>query len=156
MIVTNIYHKVSDDVMADMSIEKWMQKNVIIATADVSVARAAEFIAQEKTGSLIIIEDDCPAGIVTETDLVRKCVAKAMDVNTTTIGDVMTRNPITVDKSSSVINAIHTMQEHKIKRLPIVDDDKLVGIITSSDVISIMAELYKMFSSNVESAVKNE
>ncbi|MGB0025895.1 MAG: CBS domain-containing protein [Nitrososphaeraceae archaeon] len=81
-----------------------------------------------------------PAGIITERDIVRRVVAESKDPKTTTAYEIMSKPLITVGPEASVYDAALIMTKYKIRRLPIVRDNTLLGIITSSDLARRMYE----------------
>lgn len=98
---------------------------------DISVKEAAKIMSDRKIGSLIALKNNKIAGIVTERDIMKNvsCLGKK-------ISSVMSKNVVTIDRDESLENAALIMTERKIKRLPVVDNGKLVGIITATDIIA--------------------
>lgn len=99
-----------------------------------SLKRAAQLMRDLDVGSLPICgEDDRLHGIVTDRDIVTRCVAEGADPAATTAGELAKGTPVTVTSSSDVSAVLQTMQEHKIRRLPVLEDQQLVGIISEAD-----------------------
>jgi len=73
-------------------------------------------------------------------DIVRKVVASGVSSKLITLGDIMTKNLITINKDESIFEASKIMHENKIKRLPVTDGDEVVGIITSTDIVDALSE----------------
>lgn len=98
---------------------------------DVSVKEAARIMSNRNIGSLIVLKDNKIAGIITERDIMKNvsCLGKK-------ISSIMSKNVVTIDHNESLENAALIMTERKIKRLPIVDGGKLVGIITATDIVA--------------------
>ena len=111
-----------------------MTKEVVIIDAEKSVFEAAQLMAQEEVGCLIVVDKDLPVGIITERDIVRRIVAKGStpDLN---VSKVMTNTLITVDPDTSLREAARVMSTNKIRRLPVLKNNKLVGIAVSSDFV---------------------
>ena len=107
-----------------------MNKAIVIEH-DVSVREAAKIMSNRNIGSLIVLENNKIVGIITERDIMKNasCLGKK-------ISSVMSKNVVTVDHNESLENASLIMTERKIKRLPVVDNGKLVGIITATDIIA--------------------
>jgi len=122
-------------------VEKWMRTNVVLVEKDVSVMKAANAMLDKKIGSLIVIEEKKPVGIVTETDIVRKVVATGVSSRLITMGDIMTGKVLSLSKESTLTEASELMNKKRVKRLPVVEKDEVVGIITSTDIVGAMAKL---------------
>ena len=111
-----------------------MTKDVVSVDIDASVLEAAELMSASQLGCLVVVEGEKPAGIVTERDIVRRVVAKELPL-TTKISQVMSTSLITVDPDSSLKEAARLMSAHKIRRLPVSKDNKLVGIVVAADFV---------------------
>jgi CBS domain-containing protein len=116
------------------SIKEIMTKNVVTIDVNKSVFEAAQLMASQGLGCLIVMDKVLPVGIITERDIVRRVVAKhsSPDVN---VSEVMTKTLITVDPNTSLKEAARIMSTNKIRRLPILKNNKLVGIVVSSDFV---------------------
>lgn len=102
---------------------------------------AAELMWRHQTGSLIIVDDEHIAGIVTERDVLR-AIAGGADADAVSVAEVMTREVITTAPEDSVRDAARLMAQHWIRHLPVVQDDELVGILSQRDVTGIFAALW--------------
>ena len=116
------------------SVKDIMTKNVVTITADKTVFEAAQLMDSKKIGCLIVAQNDVPMGIVTERDIVRRIVAKKMS-SEVKISDIMTKKLVTVDPDLSLKDAARLMSYNGIRRLPVVKQNKLVGIVVSSDFV---------------------
>lgn len=116
------------------SVKDIMTKNVVTVSANQMVSEAAELMASNEIGCLIILQGEAPTGIVTERDIVRRIVAKKLPYDTKT-SEIMTPNPVTVDPGTSLKEAARLMSTNKIRRLPVVKQNKLVGIVVASDFV---------------------
>jgi CBS domain-containing protein len=109
-----------------------MTKTVIIIEADKTVIEAAALMSQNDVGNLIVMDDNTPRGIVTERDLVRRVLAKGKSPNTR-ISEVMTTPLRVIDPDAPLKEAARRMVGKGIRRLAVIKDNKLVGIITAVD-----------------------
>jgi CBS domain-containing protein len=111
-----------------------MTKEVVTIEVDKSVFEAAQLMASEGLGCLIVVDNSLPVGIITERDIVRRIVAKrsSPDLN---VSEVMTSKLITVDPETSLKEAARVMSTNKIRRLPVLKNNKLVGIVVASDFV---------------------
>jgi CBS domain-containing protein len=107
---------------------------ITISPAD-KVDEVAGIMREKGISSLILVANGKPVGIVTERDLVHRVLALGKDPKKLMAGDVSTRPVIAVSVHCEVEDAVETMNEHKIRRLVVIDDnDHVVGIITTDDV----------------------
>lgn len=126
-----------------MRVKDAMNPKVVIASKDISVKEAARIMTKFKIGSLVILENEKIEGIVTDSDIIRKVVATGLDPVNVTVEEIMSKTVIAVDISEDLGVACQMMVENKIKRLPVLEDGKLVGIITTSDIISVEPKMIK-------------
>ena len=110
-----------------------MKKDVITITQNRAISDAAILMSENSIGCLVVMDKEAPVGIITERDFVRRVVAKNLSPSVTKISEVMSKPLITIDPDLSVRDAARMMIENKIRRLPVVKDDKLIGIIVVSD-----------------------
>ena len=123
-----------------------MNRNVITGTPDLTVKNAAEIMHNYRIGSLVVLENNSLKGIVTESNIL-KAVSTGMDPEKTYINELMTTNVMTIGPDETVENAIRMMMDYKIKKLPVLDGKKIVGIITSSDIIVIEPKMIESLAS---------
>ena len=121
--------------MADMpSVKDIMTKPVVTIDASKTVFEAAELMTGKGIGCLVITQNGAPAGIVTERDFLRRIVAKRSSFDTK-ISEIMSKALVTVDPEASIKEAARLMATNKIRRLPVVKQNKLVGIVVASDFV---------------------
>jgi len=109
-----------------------MTKTVITVEANKTVTEAAALMAENDVGNLIVMDDNTPIGIVTERDFVRRVLAKEKP-SKTKISEVMSTPLRVIDPGASLKEAARRMVRKRIRRLPVIKDNKLVGIITTTD-----------------------
>ncbi|MGN6406022.1 CBS domain-containing protein [Sinomonas sp.] len=85
-------------------------------------------------------EDNRLKGVVTDRDIVIKCLAEGGDPRTTTAGSLGEGRPITIGADDSVEEAIKTMEEHRVRRLPVIDGHDLVGMVSQADIARSLSE----------------
>jgi len=118
-----------------MLVSQLMNKNVISVSPQGSAAEASRLLKHYNIGSLLVTNNAGQVkGIVTDRDIVMRCVAADNDPNDTAIADVMTRNVVTVPAGADVREAAAVMAEHRIRRLPVTDNGALVGVISIGDI----------------------
>jgi CBS domain-containing protein len=99
-----------------------------------SVVQAARLMASEDVGSLPVVEGGLLVGIVTDRDLVLQVLAKDLDPSKVTISEVASENPVVAKPDEPLDAALQRMAQEQIRRLPVVDDGRLVGILAQADV----------------------
>ncbi len=113
---------------------KEIMSRVIKISAGSTVSDAAKLMDEKNFGSLPVEENDKVIGIITERDVLRKIVARGKDPSTTTVKDIMTSPVITISPENSIEEANELMTEKKIRRLPVEEDGKVIGMITLKDI----------------------
>jgi CBS domain-containing protein len=99
------------------------------------IADAANLMKAEDVGSLPIVEGDQLVGMVTDRDIVTRVVAEGKDVQSTTVGEIASRDLVTVDPEQDLDEAMRLMAQHQVRRLPVAEEDgRLVGILAQADV----------------------
>ncbi|MDP2582274.1 putative nucleotidyltransferase substrate binding domain-containing protein [Shimia thalassica] len=124
--------------LATSRVETLMAHNPMTCAADATVQDAARIMREKGISSLCITDGDSLSGILTTRDLSGKVLAEALPV-TTSVDDVMTRNPITLAPSAIGSDVLHAMMERKVGHIPIVESGKLVGIVTQTDLTRFQA-----------------
>lgn len=110
-----------------------MIKDVITISKEKSAYDVAILMSDNEIGSILVLEGNKIIGIVTERDLVRKVCTKPLPSNQVLIKDIMSKPVITGEPELEPEVAVQRMLNHKVRRLPIVEDGKLVGIVTITD-----------------------
>jgi len=111
-----------------------MTKNVVTLPINASVHEAVQLLNKHKIGCLVIVHDNEIAGIITERDLLERVLEKCKNPKETRVSEIMTRNVITGTPNMDTLEATRLMFKLKVKKLPITDGNKLVGIITLTDI----------------------
>lgn len=117
---------------------EYMSKPVISAPATSTVLDIAKLMNRHNIGSVVLMDDERIAGIVTERDVIRKIVAQEDDASEVTADEIMTDEVKTVSKDASVMEVSGQMKEHTMRRVVVVEDGKPFGIITSRDIIGLL------------------
>jgi CBS domain-containing protein len=123
----------------EQSITEVMTTPARTTDPDLSVAAVARVLWNERIGSLIVTDErGAPTGIVTESDVVRG-VGAGHDPRAMTVAELMTTSVVTIDADGTVRDASARMREHDIKKLPVVEDGELVGVVTTTDLAHSLA-----------------
>ncbi len=144
--------------MHRMLVKEIMQRPVFTVHADAPMADAAQLMADRDIRRLPVVDDDgCIVGIVTESDI-REAEAAGSAINSydpdaarrwLTVGEIMSRNPITIGPDATVGQLVQTFLEHKIGGVPVMEADahhpqrdRLIGIVTEMDIFRMIAEIW--------------
>ena len=117
-----------------------MEKDVITIENDKTAQDAAKIIAEKDISFLVIINDGKPQGVLSESDFVRKVVAKDRKASEIKISEIMSYKFRSVGPTTTIEDAIQKMLNNNIRRLLILDNEKLVGIITQTDLASYLRD----------------
>ena len=121
-----------------------MKTEPVTISPDSSISDAAALMKKHGIGSLIVVEDSRPVGIVTERDIVVKVVAQSIAPTAMTVDKIMSSPVISVHPHTEVAEAAKKMADNKIRRLAVVEDDDLVGILTEKDILKIWPQLIEV------------
>jgi CBS domain-containing protein len=128
-----------------------MKNNPTMLGIEATVAKAAKTMCHDEVGSVIILENSQPIGIVTEEDITCKVVAKDLKPSTVQVREIMSTPLITVSADKTVGDAAHMMVKHKVRRLPVIDaKKKVIGIVTVRDLLTVSTELNELLTDLIE------
>src|SRR5918999_4971712 len=102
--------------------------------ASASVVEAARLMREQHVGSLPITDDEKLVGMITDRDITTRVVAEAADPKMTSVGDVYSRDLISVEPDKDLEEALQLMARHQVRRLPVVENGRLVGIVAQADI----------------------
>lgn len=108
-----------------------------------SIHEAAKKMAEHLIGSILVMEGDNLVGIFTERDLLNRVVAKGLDPQKTTLTQVMSKNVCTIPFQATVEECFMKMEETKCRHIPVVDGDKVVGVVTMRNILEWLTDEMK-------------
>ncbi len=111
-----------------------MTPEVVTIEPSASIADAAKRMIQQEKGPLPVVEGDRPVGMVTDRDIIARVVAEERDPGSLTVGDIATRQLVTIGSNQDVDEAARLMDEHQLDRILVVEGERLVGIISEADI----------------------
>ena len=132
-----LYFKFLRRVKVLWKVKDVMVTNVVTVDVGVNVRKAVERMNNHEIGCLVVLEKGNFAGILTERDVLKRVVAKARNPDKTLVGDVMSKPLIVVSPEASLEEALELMFEKRVKKLTVVKDKELVGLITMTDIARI-------------------
>lgn len=130
-----------------MQVKDIMKTDVKTIGPGSSVQTAAEKMDEHGIGCLIVIEKDKMSGIITERDIIIRLVSKDLKASNTKISEIMSTEMVMIGPEKDVTEAAQIMTDRKIKKLPVIDGDSLVGILTLADICAVQPELIKKVAS---------
>jgi CBS domain-containing protein len=110
-----------------------MTRNVVCLSKDTSLADAARNMRSADIGDVVVSDNGTICGIVTDRDIVIRAVAAGRDPNATTLGEICSRAVLTVRPDDDVQHAIDLMRRNAVRRLPVVENGRPVGIVSLGD-----------------------
>lgn len=111
------------------------EQEVISCPSDTTVSEAALLMKRHEIGALMVVDDGKLVGVFTERDALFRVVAEGRDTKITRIAEVMTANPQTVDPDKPFVHALQMMHEGRYRHVPVVENGRLVGMISARDAL---------------------
>jgi len=129
----------SESLMQKIKIDKIMNNSIVSVDSSVSATDAAKMMEDTDVGAVIVLENGSPIGIVTDRDFAIKITAHSYPIDTP-VRRIMSSPLISIDSNSDLWMASDLMSSRNVRKLPVIDDDKVVGIVTSSDIVKHIAD----------------
>jgi CBS domain-containing protein len=121
-------------------VKDFMTKTVVTIDGEASVAEASKILAETPRGYVLVLENGQSAGIVTAMDLVKKVVVKGLDPSTIKASEVMSTPLVTIDPDEELSAATEVMRKNHVRKLPVVRNGIIYGILTARDVLEHFTE----------------
>lgn len=131
----------SKNPLADACVSDYMSHDVRSVHKDVPIKEAGRLLQKWKVGSLLVDDGSRYLGIITDTDLSRKAVAKGMDPNTTAVKSCMSKPVISIEDDEPLATAIALMKRKAIRHVAVTEDGTIIGVLSVSDILRAYAEL---------------
>ena len=129
----------SDPIQKKTHISQIMNTSILSVDSSVTATDAAKMMEDTDVGAVVVLENNIPVGIVTDRDFAIKIAAYSYPIDTP-VRRIMSSPLISIDPHSDLWIASDLMSTRKVRKLPVIDDDKVVGIITSSDIVKHIAD----------------
>ncbi|MBW9222378.1 CBS domain-containing protein [Methanothermococcus sp. SCGC AD-155-C09] len=128
----------------NIGVSEVMSTPVETVKLDATAYDAANILKTKKIGCVVVVADDSmkPVGLITEKDLVLKIVARNLKSKEVLIKDIVSPKLISISPKATIMDAAKLMAKKNIKRLPVIENDELLGIITVSDIVTISPKLF--------------
>lgn len=121
-----------------------MTKEVVTVSPKDTIAKAAKLMSSRRVGCLVVVQNNQPVGIITERDILTKVVGLDLRASKVLVAEVMSSPLVTVPPTMEVSEAAKLMAKKEIRRLPVVNEGKLVGIVTASDLASVVPDVTEL------------
>lgn len=123
-----------------MLVNEVMSRNVISLSPDQTARQAAKLMSDHEVGAIPVAKDGKVQGIVTDRDIVLRCVACGHDADSTRISEIMTSGTVYVNSDNNLDEAMRMMSSEQVRRLPVMDGGKLCGIVSLADIARSKAD----------------
>lgn len=117
------------------------QNKLVTVDPDTSITDVAKVMAKQDVGCVLILDNNKPRGLITDRDIVLRCIAKNIDVDDCTVENVMTESLFTVKETDGIFDCIEAMKGAGVRRIPVVNDrGYVVGLISFGDLLAILSQ----------------
>lgn len=116
------------------------EQSIFTITPESTVLEAITLMADKGIGAVVVTQQDKVVGILSERDYARKVMLMERTSTETTVQEIMTAKVLTVSKSTSIENCLTLMTERHLRHLPVVENDKLVGLISIGDLVKAIMD----------------
>lgn len=130
-----------------LQVKDVMVTNLVTIEPWATARKAAELMNKYDIGCLIVVDDGKPIGIVTERDMLKRVVLQLRDPRRIRISHIMSKPLITSGSQTEIREAVHLMNERRIKKLPVVEDGRLLGLVSLTDVVRTLGYFEHVISS---------
>lgn len=128
-----------------MPISEFCNREVVFATREMSIPEAAQLMRRHHVGDLVVVNEvdgkRVPVGIVTDRDIVIEIIARSLDLDDFSVGDIMSPQLVSVQEKEGIFETIRLMRTKGIRRIPVVNQEGgLEGIVSVDDILNLLAE----------------
>jgi CBS domain-containing protein len=140
----------------DIPIKEIMVREVVTGDQNLTVLDAAKLMRKQKVDSVVVLDHGTPVGIVTEGDIISEVVSKDVKASAVKLKDVMTY-PLVIATPNDRLSVIaKRMAKERIRKMPVVEDSKLVGIVADVDILNVSSEMTSILSELLEMNLERE
>lgn len=122
------------------TIETLMMTEMISAAPDESILAVADRMARNSVGAVVVLDGARVVGIFSERDLLTRVIGKGRDLSSTRVGDVATREVVTIDAEQPVRSVVEAFRTHRFRHLPVVRAGRAVGILSTRDFLAFVVD----------------
>lgn len=136
-----------------VKVKEIMKKYVVTADPEITISNIAKIMTNNRIGSVVIVKNNKPIGIITSEDITT-IVARGMDPKTVKAKDIKKRRFITASPNDDILKVTKIMVKNGVKRLPIVKNGKLLGIVSDKELLSTSPELIDILSEKLKARIE--
>ena len=140
----------------EVIVKEAMKTNIAKLEPNMTVLEAAQLMQKRKIGNVIVVEKKQPIGILTESDILKKVVAEDKNAKNVLVKDVMSTPIIVIDPYVTLEEAMKTMGKCNVRRLPVCENDELIGIITQKDISRMSPVLHEISREWYDISIQDE
>jgi CBS domain-containing protein len=140
----------------DIPLREIMVQEVVEGDTNLNVMEAAKLMKKYDVDSIVVLNNGEPVGIVTQGDIIRELVSKDTTPSTVKLKNIMTTPLITASPNDRLSNIAKKMATEKIRKIPVIEDGKLVGIVADVDILSVSSEMNSILAELIEMNVERE
>jgi CBS domain-containing protein len=130
-----------------VSVRDIMSKNVKVVRPDTTAQEVVATMSKFDISSIIVVQGERPVGIITLRDILSKVVVQCLAPQALTARQIMSSPLVTIQESATVEEAVNLMIQQKIKTLPVMDDNKLAGVLTHTDIVFEVTDMVSVLRS---------
>ena len=137
-----------DKIVTEIPVKEIMSPVTFNLHEDDSASTAIKVMATKDVSGVLVCNDDkMPCGIVSNTDIVRKIAYKNKSPGKVKLKDIMSKKIVTISPETSIAHTSNLMEKHDISRIPIIKDKKIVGLVSKTDLVEKLNDIYYQYSS---------
>lgn len=140
----------------EVIVKEAMKTNLVMVEPTTTVLEAAKLMKKNKIGNVLVVEKKQPVGILTESDILKKVVAEGKNASDVLVEEVMSTPVVVADPYISLEEAMKTMGKCNIRRLPVIENGELIGVITQKDISRISPVLHDISREWYDITVRDE
>ena len=140
----------------DIPIREVMIREVVTGDRDLTVLEAAKQMRRANVDSIIVLDHEEPVGIVTDGDIIKELVSKDIKPSTMKLKDIMTTPLIIASPNDQLSVIARKMAKERIRKMPVIDGGKLVGIVADVDILAVSSEMNSIHAELLEMSVERE
>lgn len=126
-------------------------RELVTVEPDTRVSECAKVMAERHVGTVLVLSNGRPRGIITDRDIVVRCVASHTDVDDTTVENIMSESLEVASITDGIFDCIRRMHRAQVRRIPVVDENgKAVGIISFDDMLSVLSKEFAELTAAIE------
>ena len=140
----------------DIPLRDVMVREVVQGDKELNVRDAAKLMKRYGVDSIVVLSNDEPVGMVTQGDIIGAVVSKDTKPSTVKLKDIMTMPLITASSNDHLSDIARMMAKERIRKVPVIEDDKLVGIVADVDILAVSSEMNTILADLIEMNVDRE